>query len=127
MKAVNNALLAVNIRAVGEGLAALVKAGVPARTAVEVLNASSGRSFVSEALVPERVLTGAWPLTFRLALLDKDVRIALGLLAETGVDGALLARTGELCGEARRALGDDADYLELIRVVEQQAGVEVRG
>ncbi len=46
MKAVNNALLAVNLIAVGEGLAALVKAGVSARTAVEVLNASSGRSFV---------------------------------------------------------------------------------
>ena len=59
IKAVNNALLAVNILAVGEGLAALVKAGVPARTALEVLNASSGRSFVSETLVPERVLTGA--------------------------------------------------------------------
>src|SRR4029077_4480674 len=39
MKAVNNALLAVNILAVGEGLAALVKAGVPARTALDVLNA----------------------------------------------------------------------------------------
>jgi 3-hydroxyisobutyrate dehydrogenase len=127
MKAVNNALLAVNIRAVGEGLAALVKAGVPARTAVEVLNASSGRSFVSEALVPERVLTGAWPLTFRLALLDKDVGIALGLLDETGVEGPLLARAGELCGAARRALGEEADYLEMIRVVERQAGVEVRG
>ena len=127
MKAVNNALLAVNIRAVGEGLAALVKAGVPARTAVEVLNASSGRSFVSEALVPERVLTGTWPQTFRLALLDKDVGIALGLLEQTGVEGPLLVRTGELCAEARRALGEEADYLEMIRVVERQAGVEVRG
>jgi len=58
MKAINNALLAVNILALGEGLAALVKAGVPARTAVDVLNQSSGRSFVSEALVPERVLSG---------------------------------------------------------------------
>jgi 3-hydroxyisobutyrate dehydrogenase len=38
MKAINNALLAVNILALGEGLAALVKAGVPARTAVDVLN-----------------------------------------------------------------------------------------
>jgi len=65
MKAVNNALLAVNLIAVGEALAALVKSGVLARTAVEVLNASSGRSFVSEALVPERVLTGRWPRTFR--------------------------------------------------------------
>jgi hypothetical protein len=90
MKAVNNALLAVNVLAVGEGLVALVKSGIPARKAVEVLNASSGRSFVSEYLVPQRVLTRLWPLTFRLALLDKDARIAADLLDEAGVSGPIL-------------------------------------
>src|SRR5690349_14842997 len=105
LKAVNNALLAVNILAVGEGLAALVKAGVVPRLALDVVNASSGRSFVSEVLVPERVLTGAWPRTFRLALLEKDVGIATGLLAETGVDGPLLEQTRALLRAALAALG----------------------
>ena len=127
MKAVNNALLAANILAVGEGLAALVKAGVPARTAVEVLNASSGRSFVSESLVPERVLTGAWPRTFRLALLDKDVAIACDLLEDTGVPGKIIATSGKLLAEVRAALGEEADYLEAIRWIEQRAAVEIRG
>ena len=127
MKAVNNALLAVNIFALGEGLAALVKAGVPARTAVEVLNASSGRSFVSEALVPERVLTGRWPRTFRLALLDKDVGIARTFLKDAGVQGPVLDLAGELLGQARAALGEAADHVEAIRVIEQRAGVEIRG
>ena len=127
MKAVNNALLAANILAVGEGLAALVKVGVPARTAVEVLNASSGRSFVSESLVPERVLTGAWPRTFRLALLDKDVAIACDLLKDTGVAGNIIATSGKLLAEVRAALGEEADYLEAIRWIEQRASVEIRG
>lgn len=127
MKAVNNALLAVNILAVGEGLAALVKAGVPARTALEVLNASSGRSFVSETLVPERVLPGTFPNTFRLALLHKDAGIAVQLLRETGVDGPVLALAHRLYGAARGALGEQADYLEAIRVIERQAGAEIRG
>jgi 3-hydroxyisobutyrate dehydrogenase len=127
MKAVNNALLAVNILAVGEGLAALVKSGVEARTAIEVLNASSGRSFVSEALVPERVLTGRWPRTFRLALLDKDVAIARGVLDEAGVRGELIDLAGELFSAARSLLGEDADYLEAIKLVERQAGIEIRG
>lgn len=126
MKAVNNSLLAVNILAVAEGLTALVKAGVPAAKAVEVLNASSGRSFVSEALVPERVLTGTWPLTFRLALLHKDVGIALDLLRGEGIDGPVLALAAERLAAARTALGDDADYLEAIKIVERQAGVEIR-
>jgi 3-hydroxyisobutyrate dehydrogenase len=127
MKAVNNALLAVNILALGEGLAALVKAGVPARTAVEVLNASSGRSFVSEALIPERVLTGAWPRTFRLALLDKDIGIARELLEQADVKGPMLDLAGRLFTVARTELGEDADYLEAIKLTERQAGVEIRG
>jgi 3-hydroxyisobutyrate dehydrogenase len=127
MKAVNNALLAVNILAVGEGLAALVKAGVLAKTAVEVLNASSGRSFVSESLVPERVLTGTWPRTFRLALLEKDVRIARSLLEEVMVPGPMLKLAGDLLARARAELGDQADYMEAVRWIEQQAEVAIRG
>lgn len=127
MKAVNNALLAVNLIAVGEALAALVKAGVSARIAVEVLNASSGRSFVSEVLVPERVLTGRWPQTFRLALLDKDVGIARTFLHDTGVQGPLLELAGQLLSAARAELGESADHVEAIRLIERRAGVEIRG
>ena len=127
LKAVNNALLAVNILAIGEALAVLVKAGVSARTALDVINVSSGRSFVSETLVPERVLTGAWPRTFRLALLEKDVGIARDLLRETGVEGPVLDLAGEVFGRARAALGESADYLEAIRLIESQAGAEIRG
>lgn len=127
MKAVNNALLALNILGLAEGLTALVKAGVGPRTAVETLNASSGRSFVSEALVPERVLTGAWPSTFRLALLHKDVGICIGLLEELGLPSPLLERAAVVLGEARAGLGQDADYLEPIRLQERRVGVEIRG
>jgi len=127
MKAVNNALLAVNILAVGEALAALVKAGGPARTAVEVLSQSSGRSCVSEALVPERVLTGRWPRTFRLALLDKDVGIARGVLAEHSVPGPMLELAGQLMSQVRKTRGEQADYLEAIKLIEQASGAEIRG
>jgi 3-hydroxyisobutyrate dehydrogenase len=127
MKAINNALLAVNILAVGEGLVALVKAGVPARTAVEVLNASSGRSFVSEVLVPERVLTGRWPKTFRLALLEKDVAIARDVLADGAVPGPVIELVAKVLSDAGIQVGKEADYLEAIKWIEQQAGAEIRG
>jgi 3-hydroxyisobutyrate dehydrogenase len=127
MKAVNNALLAVNLIALGEGLSGLVKAGVSARTAVEVLNASSGRSFASESLVPERVLTGRWPQTFRLALLDKDVGIALTFLKDAGLLSPLLAVAARLLAAARAELGESADHVEVIRWIEGHAGVQIRG
>lgn len=127
MKAVNNTLLGVNILALAEGLTALAKAGVNPRVAVETLNASSGRSFVSEALIPDRVLTGTWPSTFRLALLDKDVGICLGLLEELGIPAPLLQQAGQLLHQARSTLGEAADYLEPIRLMERRVGVEIRG
>lgn len=126
LKAVNQALLATNILALGEGLTALVKAGVPAARAVRVLNASSGRSFVSEQLIPDRVLSGAWPATFRLALLDKDASIALAVLGEAGVRGPVLHRVSELLHHARNELGEEADYLEVIKLNEREVGVEIR-
>jgi 3-hydroxyisobutyrate dehydrogenase len=127
LKAVNNAFLALNILAVGEGLVALARAGVAPRVALDVINASSGRSFVSEVLVPERVLTRTWPRAFRLALLDKDVAIAVGVLAEAGVAGPVVERVSSLLNRARATLGEAADYLDPIRLSEQQAGVELRG
>lgn len=127
LKAVNNALLAVNILAFGEGFTALVKSGVPPKKALDVLNASSGRSFVTESLVPERVMNGKWPNTFRLALLEKDIGIAVALLKAQGVPAGVISQAHTQFQEARAALGEEADYLEAIRLQEQRLGVEIRG
>jgi 3-hydroxyisobutyrate dehydrogenase len=127
LKAINNALLAANILTFAEGFAGLAKSGVPARKALEVLNASSGRSFVTEGLVPDRVLSGSFPNTFRLALLEKDVRIAVGFLESQGIASPVLHLVAQLFRSARAELGEDADYLEAIRLQEKQSGVEIRG
>ncbi|MBI3983172.1 MAG: NAD(P)-dependent oxidoreductase [Gemmatimonadetes bacterium] len=126
LKAVNNALLAVGIQAAGEGLAALVKLGVPAAKALEVINASSGRSNVTENLIPQRVVTRAWPRTFRLALLDKDLGIAVDVLRQTRVASEAIVMAKRVFGEARKELGEEADHVELIKVIERQAGVEIK-
>ncbi len=127
LKSVNNALLAVHIWSAAEGLAALSKAGVDPAVALDVINASSGRSNASMNLFPERVLTGAFPRTFRLALLDKDVGIAAEVARETGTPSPLLQLTAELFRLAHAALGEEADHVESVLVVEQWAGTEIRG
>lgn len=126
LKAVNNALLALNIVAAGEGLAALVKLGVSGRRAVAVLNASSGRSNVTENLIPERVLSGAWPRTFSLALLDKDVGVALQVLEDAGVTSETYPAVKRALEEARAALDAAADHVEVIRRIEDREGVQIR-
>lgn len=127
MKAVNQVLLAVHLLAIGEGLAALTKMGVSPAKALEVLNGSTGRSMVSEVHVPERVLTGLWPRTFRAALLDKDVEIARGLFEELGLQAPVAELAATLMHHARQTLGEEADHVEVIRLIEEQAGVEIRG
>lgn len=127
LKAVHNALIAVHVAALGEGLTALAKAGVAPAVALEVINHANGRSFVSETLFPERVLTGAWPRTFRLALLDKDVGIARQLTEDVGVEAPVLGLVSELLHQGLADLGDEVDHVEWIRRYEQRAGVELRG
>lgn len=126
LKAINNMLLAANIQAAGEGLAALVKLGVKASTALEVINASSGRSNVTENLIPQRVVTRAWPRTFRLALLNKDVGIALDVLKQTGVPSDVTKVVKQCLADELEILGDEADHVEAIKEIERRAGVEIR-
>lgn len=127
LKAVNNALLAMHIWGTAEGLVALEKAGVRADVALDVINASSGRSNASMNLFPERVVTRAFPRTFRLALLDKDVGIAADLAREQRVPSPLLQMTAELFRIAHDELGEVADHVEAVRVVERLGGATVGG
>jgi 3-hydroxyisobutyrate dehydrogenase len=125
LKAVNNALLAVHIWSAAEGLALLVKEGVAPSVALDVINASSGRSNASMNLFPERVLTRAFPRTFRLALLDKDVGIAAGVASADGVPAPMLQLTAALWRVAHNSLGEVADHVETVKLIEQWAGVEI--
>lgn len=127
VKAINNALLAVHVWSTAEGLATLSKLGVDPAVALDVINSSSGRSNSSINLFPERVLNRSFPRTFRLALLDKDARIAAGIAAQTGTPADILELTSRLFAEAHAELGEEADHVEAVKVVERRAGVDLTG
>ncbi len=126
VKAVSNALLAVHVLSTAEALAALTRLGVNASLALDVINASAGRSNASQNLFPERVLTRAFPRTFRLALLDKDIGIATKLASEAGTPIPLIDLAAQLIHEARVELGEEADHVEAAKVVEQRAKVIIQ-
>jgi 3-hydroxyisobutyrate dehydrogenase len=122
LKAVNNAMLALHIWGLAEGLIALERSGVTPAVALDVINASSGRSNTSENLFPARVLNRAFPRTFRLALLDKDAGIAADLARDAGVPARVMQLTSDLFREAHLALGEEADHVEAVKYIEQLAG-----
>lgn len=124
VKAANQALLGVNILALTEVLLGLEKQGVSSHTALEVINASSGRSNVSQNLFPERVVGRAFPNTFALALMTKDVRIAAQSLREQGIPAPIVALTENLLEVALRQLGD-VDHVAAAQLLESWVGLEL--
>jgi 3-hydroxyisobutyrate dehydrogenase len=126
VKAMNQALLAIHIWSAAEALAAAVKGGVSPRVALDVINASSGRSNASMNLFPERVLTRAFPRTFRLALLEKDVNIAADVAREEQVPAPFFELAAGLFKSARKELGEEADHVEAVKIVEQWARTEIK-
>jgi 3-hydroxyisobutyrate dehydrogenase len=125
VKAVNQAFLAIHLLSAAEGLATLKKQGVDPAKALEVINSSSGRSNSSMNLIPERVLTRAFPRTFRLALLEKDIGIAAGMARDNKVPSPVTQLTADVFRIARGELGEVADHVEIVRLIEQWAGVEI--
>ncbi|MCY1702248.1 NAD(P)-dependent oxidoreductase [Deinococcus sp. SL84] len=125
VKAVNNALLAVNLWAAGEGLAALKAGGVDLGAALDVINASSGRSNASENLIGQRVLSREFPATFALGLLAKDVGIALDVVAAHKGAAPLLGSAGGLYRAAERVIGGSEDHTAALKLVEQMNDVEL--
>ena len=125
VKAANQALLGINILALSEVLLGLEKAGVRTSTALDVINASSGRSNVSMNLFPERVVGRGFPATFALGLMAKDVRIASQALREARVPSPLTSLTENLLEIALRELGPDVDHVAAAQLLERWAGMEL--
>ncbi|SMB92554.1 NAD(P)-dependent oxidoreductase [Deinococcus hopiensis] len=126
VKAINNALLAVNLWAAGEGLAALGLGGVDLGAALEVINASSGRSNATENLIGQRVLTREFPATFALGLLAKDAGIAADVVRDARGSAPVLMAVEALYRAAAHLIGPDEDHTAALQLVERMNAVELR-
>ena len=122
VKAVNNTLLAANICSVSEGLIALKKYGISLDVALKAINTSSGRSWVTLQRMPEHVLTRGFDYGFSLGLLCKDVDTCMGMLQENAIPAPSLRNTRELIQVAKKILGEEADHLEIAKIIEQWSG-----
>ncbi|HUG73961.1 MAG TPA: NAD(P)-dependent oxidoreductase [Steroidobacteraceae bacterium] len=109
MKAINNIVAGSTMVAVAEGLALGEDFGLDPAIMVEVLNASTGRSFVTELVAREHVIPGRFATGFALGLLAKDVRIAADLGEDLALDLPLFRLTRERFAYAREAEGLASD------------------
>jgi 3-hydroxyisobutyrate dehydrogenase len=110
MKALNNLLAATSSAAAAEAIVIGRQFGLDPAVMIDVINASTGRSFTSENLIKQHVISGTFASGFALGLLAKDVGIAVDLARQMGVDAPLGRLVGALRSEARDAVGGEQDH-----------------
>ena len=92
---------------------------------LDVLNVSTGMSWVAQTHIKQRVVSRRFDDPFKLALMVKDIGIAMQLAESTGTPAPLSALTQKLWREAAAAAAPEASVSELVRWVERQTGTEI--
>ncbi len=114
IKLAMNALLALQIGAIAEGIALVTKAGLKGEQLFEVLQASMARSGVLDIKVP-LMLKGDFKPSFPLRLMHKDLGLALDLANQLGVPLPATAAAREVYSSVKGAAKEDLDYSAVIR------------
>lgn len=127
MKVLNNLVSVTALVVTSEALVMGTKAGLDADTMVKVINAGSGRSNASEVKIPNFVLTRSFDFGFSIGLSAKDVRLCMEEAENLGIPMSVGQSVRAFLNTAADQLGYRADMTEIIRVIEEQVGVEVRG
>lgn len=86
LKLANNMLNAANLSLAVEMVLMARHAGIDESTAIEVINASTGRSRATEETFKAQILTGAFATGARLDILAKDVDLAVSQAQALGVE-----------------------------------------
>ena len=83
---------------------------------------------MSEARVPQDVISGWFNYGFKLGLMKKEVDIANDLLDEHFAEASIIRNTQRLMKESLSIEGvhADSDYTEVIKVLESQCGEDLR-
>lgn len=125
MKCINNCITAVTLANTAEGLVAGKRYGLDPRAMIEVLNASTGGSWITQTHFEQRVFNRAFDDPFKLELMLKDMGIAVELARDTATPVPLWGLAQQLWRMADHAAGPGASVSELVRWVEKQTGTEL--
>jgi len=112
-KLVNNLLVAAHLVTTGEAMRLSEAAGLPAEAVLKVVNAATGRSAISEVMLPRWVLPGTFDSGFSAGLMRKDVRLALELAAATGTDLPLSAHVADIWATTKHRIADTDDFTRM--------------
>ena len=127
VKLANNMISAAGMLAAFEGAAFAVKAGVDARTFIDIVNASTGRNSATMDKFPASVLTRSFDYGGKVSILYKDVHLCLEEAKALKVPMWLGANVVEMWHMGIADGRGDDDFTSLIQMFEKWAGVVVGG
>jgi 3-hydroxyisobutyrate dehydrogenase-like beta-hydroxyacid dehydrogenase len=127
MKLANNLLSAAAMAITSEAVGMGVKAGLDPSIMIDVINAGSGMSTASRDKFPRAILPRKFDYGFTTALMYKDVRLCMQESQDLGVSMPVANAVRDMWQKTNDDFGGDQDFTNIIRVVEQSMGVEVKG
>ena len=110
MKALNNYLAATSFAATSEAVLIGERFGLDPNVMADIFNVSTGKTFCSENLLKQEILSGRFGSGFAAGLLAKDVKIASDLGEEIGIDAPVSRLVRDRWADARDGLGGSADH-----------------
>jgi 3-hydroxyisobutyrate dehydrogenase-like beta-hydroxyacid dehydrogenase len=126
-KLANNLLAASAIVLTSEAVAMGVKAGLDAKVLIDIINAGSGRNSASQDKFPKAILPRTFDFGFATGLSYKDVRLCLEESEALGVPMVAGAAVRQMLAITNAKFGPDSDFTSIAKVVEEWAGIEIKG
>jgi 3-hydroxyisobutyrate dehydrogenase-like beta-hydroxyacid dehydrogenase len=124
-KLANNMISAAGMAAAFEATALAVKAGVDARTLIDVINASTGRNSATADKFPASVLPRTFDYGGKLSTMYKDVFLCCEEARRRNVPMWVGSSVVQLWFHAMTQGRGNDDYTTLIKMIEDWAGVVV--
>jgi 3-hydroxyisobutyrate dehydrogenase len=125
VKVVTNMLAFIHLIAAGEAMMLPAKYGVDPDATYRAIRASSGNSFVHET-ESKLVLSGSYNVKFTMDLACKDLGLVNGIAEKIGVPLELGSMAQQIFRRARGLYGSQAQSPEVVRMIEQACGLELR-
>jgi 3-hydroxyisobutyrate dehydrogenase-like beta-hydroxyacid dehydrogenase len=126
-KLANNLLAASAIVVSSEAMAMGVKAGLDAKVLIDIINAGSGRNSATQDKFPRSILPGTFDFGFATGLSYKDVRLCVDEAEALGVPMVAGAAVRQMLAITNAKFGPDSDFTCIAKVLEEWAGVQIRG
>ncbi|MGZ3248954.1 MAG: NAD(P)-dependent oxidoreductase [Croceibacterium sp.] len=123
-KLANNLLSLAAIATTAEAMTLGIKAGLDPARMIEVLNAGTGANSATRDKWPRAVLPRTFDFGFSAQLSLKDTRLAVEEAQAMGVPLPTGERLAALLDRVLATYGDDADFTEMAKVVEADAGLD---